>query len=295
VPKGLEEEVRKAMLVRPFPVENAAGFCGLEILKDAANVSVFLLLTRWTDGQSLHAWNRSETHLRSSETMFSGVTLDATFTSVSLLETQKYQHDSQFRTEILRLTNDLSVRILQADSANRELKEANGKIERLARTDSLTGLANRRTLFETMQREIRRAERLHESLSVVLADLDHFKSINDQYGHLAGDHVLASTAAVFGSQSRPYDLAARYGGEEFVLLLPATTTDGAVAVAQRMRKKIAEMRVPECPAQISVSFGVATWIAGETLEQLVGRADVALYAAKGAGRNRVEVAVGVRV
>lgn len=295
VRKGHEEEVRKALLVRPLPIESAIGFCGFEVLRDGADGSVFQLLTRWTDEACFLAWNRSETHLRSSETMFPGVSLENTFTSAPEFGHQELETDSRFRKEILRLTNDLSLRILQTDIANRKLEEANGQIKRLARTDPLTGLANRRTLFEVMQREIARAARLGESLSLLMADMDKFKSINDQFGHIAGDHVLASAAEVFGSQSRPYDLAARYGGEEFVLLLPATTTEGAVAVAGRMRKKIAELRVPDCPVPITVSLGVATWIAGETAEQLVGRADAALYAAKGAGRNRVEVAAGIPV
>jgi len=295
VRKGREEEVRKALLIRPLPVERAPGFCGLEMLTDEAHGSVFLLLTRWTDEPCFRAWNRNETHFRSSATMFPGVSLDATFTSLPQWGPQELQSNSQFRKEILRLTNDLSLRILQTDIANRKLEDANGKIERLARTDPLTGLANRRTLFEVMPREIARAARLGESLSLLMADLDNFKLINDEFGHITGDRVLASAAAVFESQSRPYDLAARYGGEEFVLLLPATTTDGAVAVAGRMRKKIAEMRVPDCSARITASLGAATWMVGETPEQLVGRADAALYTAKGAGRNRVEVASSIPV
>jgi diguanylate cyclase (GGDEF)-like protein len=141
-----------------------------------------------------------------------------------------------------------------------------------------------------MQREIARAGRRGEGLSLVMADLDHFKSINDQYGHITGDHVLASVAAVFQSHLRTYDLAARYGGEEFVLLLPATSAEGAMVVAERMRKALADITVPDCPRQITMSLGVATWMPGETPEQFVARADAALYKAKNAGRNRVEVA-----
>jgi diguanylate cyclase (GGDEF)-like protein len=178
---------------------------------------------------------------------------------------------------------------------NRELKEANETIQRLARTDPLTGLANRRALDETFGREIARAERLPGDLSMIIWDLDHFKSINDQYGHIVGDQVLARAATVFNSQSRPYDLAARYGGEEFVLVLPGTSANGAIATAERIRKEIADLTVPGCPRQITISLGIASWMAGETPEAFVARADAALYRAKSAGRNRVEGAFDVKV
>jgi diguanylate cyclase (GGDEF)-like protein len=99
---------------------------------------------------------------------------------------------------------------------------------------------------------------------------------------------------VFKSQSRPYDLAARYGGEEFLLVLPGTSTNSAIATAQRIRKEIADLTVP-CPRQITISLGVASWMAGETPEAFVARADAALYNAKSTGRNRVEVALDVKV
>jgi diguanylate cyclase (GGDEF)-like protein len=177
---------------------------------------------------------------------------------------------------------------------NRELKQANDTIELLARTEALTGLANRRTLDETFAREIARADRLREGLSVIMADLDHFKSIN-QYGHTTGDQVLVRAAAIFESRSRPYDLAARYGGEEFVLVLPGTSTDGALAIAERIRTEIADLIVPGCPRQITISVGVASWRTGEAPDQFVSRADAALYNAKSTGGNRVKAASGVKV
>ena len=189
--------------------------------------------------------------------------------AILLLGSQERRHDSQFETEILKLTNDLSLMMRESARKNRELKEANETIERLARTDALTGLANRRTLDETFGREIARAERLQGDLSMIMGDLDHFKSINDQYGHITGDQVLAGAAAVFKSQSRPYDLAARYGGEEFVLVLPGTSTDSAIAVAERIRKEIAGLPVPGCGRQITISLGVASWMAGERRKRLL--------------------------
>jgi diguanylate cyclase (GGDEF)-like protein len=127
-------------------------------------------------------------------------------------------------------------------------------------------------------------------LSVIIADLDHFKSINDQYGHPTGDQVLARSATVFGGHLRPYDLAARYGGEEFLLLLPGTSNEDAIIIAERIREEVAKLEVPGCPRQITASLGIASWIKGESPDELVARADAALYNAKHSGRNRVEKA-----
>jgi diguanylate cyclase (GGDEF)-like protein len=259
----------------------------------------FLLLTRWTDEASFQAWKESLPPESNVQNLSDTILLPDSLLPESLLpesplpETRQRGRESQVQNEILKLTNDLTGMIREGERTNRQLKEANEKVEKLARIDPLTGLANRRTLHEAMLREIARAGRLGEHLSLVIADLDHFKSINDRYGHPTGDHVLANAAAVFGNHLRPYDLAARYGGEEFILLLPATSTEGAMVVAERMRKTVADITLPDCPQQITMSLGVATWIAGETPEQFVSRADTALYAAKNAGRNRVEVAAAV--
>ena len=118
---------------------------------------------------------------------------------------------------------------------NKELREANEHILRLSQTDALTGLANRRTIDERMRQEMARAERLGCGFSVILGDLDHFKSINDEFGHLVGDRVLTATAAVLAEQARPYDLPARFGGEEFMVLLPESTLADAMTIAQRIR------------------------------------------------------------
>jgi heme-degrading monooxygenase HmoA len=301
----MEKEVQSAFLNRPRLVEKAAGFCGIEVLTDAAEPSQFLLLTRWTDEQSFRAWHRSEAHNQSHELIPQGLKLDASFTSLTvgnsiadpagihflndalegqtvalsrwlmesdavfvlllapdgtirvrnragnrlfppdpvknsglsiwdylgssesenlrqrlsdsgrhyhgnlllnmadeqqspislevevvpcneavlLLATQESRLDSHLQSEIHQLANNLSMMMREGAQKNRELKVANETVERLARTDALTGLANRRTLFEGLQREIARADRSAERLSVIMADLDHFKSINDLYGH----------------------------------------------------------------------------------------------------------------
>jgi diguanylate cyclase (GGDEF)-like protein len=128
-----------------------------------------------------------------------------------------------------------------------------------------------------------------------MADLDHFKRINDQYGHSAGDRALVRVAATFERHLRPYDLAARYGGEEFLIVLPGTTLEAAAVTAERIRQDIGEIRLTECPSGVAASLGVAGWKTGETPEALIRRADDALYNAKRSGRNRVEVASGLLV
>ncbi len=179
---------------------------------------------------------------------------------------------------------------LQRDAQERARKRAEEQILSLARTDSLTGLANRRALDETLPRETARAKRLHESLAVIFADLDHFKAINDRFGHRAGDQVLARVGAIIKSQLRSYALGSRFGGDEFVLLLPGTAKDGAIMVAERIREKVAASTVPDCPSPFTLSLGVATFETDESGEELVAHADGALYQAKQKGGNRVEVA-----
>jgi diguanylate cyclase (GGDEF)-like protein/PAS domain S-box-containing protein len=170
---------------------------------------------------------------------------------------------------------------------NQELREANETILKISQTDALTGLANRRTLDERMRLEAARAERVGSGFSVILADLDHFKLINDEFGHLMGDRVLVATAEVFAQQARPYDLPARFGGEEFVVVLPESTLADAMAIAQRIRAAISKVSVSEVTRPITISLGISTWGHGDTVGALVGRADAALYQAKRRGRNRV--------
>jgi len=416
VRNGLEEEVRRAFLNRPRLVERTPGFCGMNVLTDATDPSVFLLLTRWTDADSFRAWHRSEEHHHSHELIPRGLKLDASFTTLTvgndiedpsgiqhfsdalegqsvalsrwlaesdaifalllspdgsirarnrasnlifapdatknlgssiwdylvcsdfqdlreqlldthgqydgclllnltdvqqtqvtlevglvrcgtttlLIGTHEHRNNSNFQTEIQKLTNDLSLMVRDAIQQNRKLKEANETIACLARTDALTGLANRRTLDETLQREIARAYRQGESLSLIMGDIDQFKEINDQFGHSAGDQVLENVASAFKSQSRPYDLAARYGGEEFVLLLPETSPHDAITTAERVRIEIERITVPMCPRQVTISLGVACWKTGETPDQFIDRADAMLYQAKRNGRNRVEVASNIQ-
>jgi diguanylate cyclase (GGDEF)-like protein len=162
-----------------------------------------------------------------------------------------------------------------------------------AATDSLTGLANRRSFDDELALEWRRAERVGESLALVLADLDDFKSVNDRFGHQAGDAVLRRVSAILDSGARQVDLAARYGGEEFALLAPETDLTGALKLAERLRTELeaAAIELPDGSVlHVTSSFGVAVKGTLETPEQLVAAADEALYEAKHDGKNRVAVA-----
>jgi diguanylate cyclase (GGDEF)-like protein/PAS domain S-box-containing protein len=176
-------------------------------------------------------------------------------------------------------------------------KRAEEELARLATRDGLTGLFNRRRFDDALQQEWRRARRDRTPLSVVMADVDHFKLFNDTYGHQAGDACLRQVAEALQSRvRRPADLAARYGGEEFVVLLPSTPVDGAVVVGEAVRAAVAALGIPHARSTagpvVTLSLGCATQAPGtdEPPAALLERADRALYEAKHAGRNRVEAA-----
>ncbi len=161
-----------------------------------------------------------------------------------------------------------------------------------ATLDSLTGVSNRRGFDEAMAALLREHPAGESGPSVVLIDLDHFKQINDKYGHVFGDTVLKSIALAIRSCVKGRDLVARYGGEEFVVLLPATALAGALALAEQIRTTISGARIRrgnsnESIGAITVSLGVSSWQPGEPMEALIDRADKALYRSKSEGRNRV--------
>ena len=178
------------------------------------------------------------------------------------------------------------------------------QMERLSRTDHLTGLSNRRSLYGSIEALMAEAAQAADApgpaddppatpprtFSLALLDIDHFKSVNDSFGHATGDAVLCGVAEVLESFLRRRDLAGRWGGEEFVLVLPGVTLGTAVRIAERLRQGIGAARL--LPGRsVTASFGVTAWQPGDTLEALIGRADAAMYRAKHGGRNRVEVGV----
>jgi diguanylate cyclase (GGDEF)-like protein len=172
---------------------------------------------------------------------------------------------------------------------NHQLNDALERISEMANRDALTGVFNRRHLFEVLARETNRNQRTNGTFSICIMDVDHFKEVNDQYGHQMGDEVLKRIAESVASSLRNIDCFGRYGGEEFLLILPQTPLDGARIKAERVRKAIAELAVASNGDRVgvSVSIGVAVFQGAESIDDTIHRADRALYQAKENGRDQV--------
>ena len=175
----------------------------------------------------------------------------------------------------------------ELEKAYSQLQKKEAKIRELMLTDPLTELANRRHMDDRLDDEIERADRYGHKLAVILADLDHFKSFNDEYGHLKGDDVLKVFAEVMNRNVRAVDFVARYGGEEFVIVMPETTSAGAMRLAERIRQSMARKDIEGVSRRITASFGVTMMHPGDKAKDLVSRADQALYQSKADGRNCV--------
>ncbi|MBI3182663.1 MAG: diguanylate cyclase [Myxococcales bacterium] len=190
------------------------------------------------------------------------------------------------------LQDELVSKNRELDLANRELERKRRELLELSRTDALTGLINRRYFEERLAVEFARSDRYRSPLSCLMLDLDHFKAVNDTYGHAFGDRVLQEVSKVVVKTLRDVDLVARYGGEELIALLPETGPEEAMRASERIRKGIAELGLEadgQKRVRCTASIGVATFPvpAIETSEALLRAADDCLYAAKEAGRNRV--------
>ncbi|MGP0630072.1 diguanylate cyclase [Nitrospina sp. 32_T5] len=171
----------------------------------------------------------------------------------------------------------------------KELKRANQILDELARRDQLTGLSNRRDMKEKLEIERKRSMRNGKPVSCIVADIDHFKKVNDDHGHLTGDEALKKVSSIISINLRSHDTAARWGGEEFLVLLPETDLEGATHVADRMRSKIEAETIcmEDREIKLTMSFGVVQFDGKETMEQFLHRADQNLYEAKKNGRNTV--------
>jgi diguanylate cyclase (GGDEF)-like protein len=189
--------------------------------------------------------------------------------------------------KMLDLNRDYANAQLELAQTNLKLRQREAQIVALALTDSLTGLGNHRRFEQAMATEISRAQRTSGSLCAFMADLDHFKRVNDTFGHEVGDKVLAAFAGLLRRETRSTEVAARIGGEEFVVLMPHTDLADSLTTAERIRVATAAMRVERMPERITASFGVAKLADGEDSDAFMLRIDKALYEAKHTGRNRV--------
>jgi diguanylate cyclase (GGDEF)-like protein len=167
------------------------------------------------------------------------------------------------------------------------LKAAHDRIITLLYTDSLTGIANRRIFLESLGGAISYAQRHQTPLSIIMADLDDFKSVNDSFGHNAGDQVLQAFATLLMENSREEDLIARWGGEEFIMMLPGASAKKANIFAERLRHRLREITFPDPGIRLTASYGVSVYQPGDSGIGLIGRADRALYEAKRLGKNQV--------
>jgi diguanylate cyclase (GGDEF)-like protein len=197
--------------------------------------------------------------------------------------------------EFLNEERDVFLYLLGQTSVSIENITTHEKVSEQAVTDELTGLANNRAFRETIDREASRAERFGHALSLIILDVDNFKSVNDTYGHLQGDEVLRLIGKLLLEEPRAVDEPARYGGEEFVVALPETGKEGAIEIAERIRERLEEEEIPLLDGsgvlKVTASFGTATLpLSAATVRQLFAAADDALYEAKRTGKNRVVTA-----
>jgi two-component system cell cycle response regulator len=219
--------------------------------------------------------------------------LDRRRTGLFFLRTERgdrtlSSEDAAFAETVIRA----AVAAIRRAHALESTRADNRRLEELATTDALTRLINRRALLERLSVEVDRARRFRSQLSLLMVDLDHFKSVNDEHGHLGGDEVLRQVGTLLAGAVRTIDVVARYGGEEFVVVLPETAPEGAVTFAERLRKSVEEQvfqLVNDRRFQLTCSIGVATFPSPRVAspEDLFATADEALYRAKSGGRNQV--------
>lgn len=200
------------------------------------------------------------------------------------------QRNNRELDEFSRLTNELIIAQSELAKKNLELEKANAQLYELATHDMLTGAENRRFFFERLEEELRAFERTGHPLALLWMDIDHFKRINDTFGHLVGDKVLQSVGEVHRSLLRSIDHFCRFGGEEFAILLPDTDYEGAIVVAERLRKSLAENGYESRKGKVSFTVSIGVGVVKDepmNLEELLEAVDTFLYQAKHQGRNCV--------
>lgn len=269
--KSGSELLAEACLINPDAVRILlTGYADLDAVVQAVNEGkIFFYLTK--------PWNTKEIE-----------TIVAKAVEHNLLLRDNRRLVEELRRTNAELEERVKERTRQLEERAMELEEANRKISNLVYLDPLTGVANRRSLDATLAREIERVSRLGLPLTIIILDVDHFKAVNDTFGHAVGDKVLQAIGATLSGLLRPYDLVARYGGEEFLIMMPGTTLKNGALAAERFRAAVSEIAIEGLSRQITASFGVATLLPGYPSDSLVERADKAMYLAKQKGRNRVE-------
>jgi len=296
-----------------IPLESpfqAFDFLGLENSGEALNVDLILMDVLMPDLNGIEACRRIKAadHLKDIPLiMITAKTEDSTLDEAFNVGAMDYI--TKPISKVVLLARIRSALVLKGEmdrrkdretkllETTRQLEAANAKLKEQSNLDGLTGIANRRRFDEYIDLEWKRACRRGEPLSLVMIDIDHFKAYNDNYGHLAGDDCLKQVAqALRRVVKRPADLVVRYGGEEFAVVLPETHLEGAAALAEELRSAIEDLGIPHAYSpildKVTVSLGVDTRYPQPSgqLQELVSRADQALYRAKEAGRNRVAIA-----
>lgn len=227
--------------------------------------------------------------------------------SLETLEADRYQHlmaDERFKDnpllpelqqlhELYRTLTQRTERLVKEKAQlETQLSNMNRSLNLATRIDPMTGLANRRAIMEVIEQEFSRASRHQRATSIIMADMDYFKKINDTYGFNTGDDVLVEVSRVLRGCLRNEDVCGRWGGEEFLFLLPETPLDGALAVANKIRESVAmtEFKANKYGIQLTVSLGICEHHSGQDIFEAISKADQALFQAKLGGRNRANVA-----
>jgi diguanylate cyclase (GGDEF)-like protein len=282
LPRPISKACREACLVHIYPSGPSMG------RRYTLSSSQITLIGRGGDCAILIEDNSvSRKHARIEPSGEGYVAVDLGSTNGTFVNDVPIQEHVLADGDYLRVGNCI-YRFLAGGNIEAEYHE---EIYRLATIDGLTDVPNKRYLLEFLTRELSRSQRHHRPLSVVLFDIDHFKAINDQHGHLCGDHVLRELAGRARGVVRAEELLARYGGEEFVVVLPECSQENALGVGERLRQLIAEVpfSFDGVSVPVTVSVGVASIQGGEALDatELLDRADEKMYQAKHTGRNRV--------
>jgi len=243
----------------------------------------------WTRGEMQEAWQQLNTAFHELEELAQRRTEKQLYQAMGRLELERMEHEN----EIYRLRNEeLADALQQVRDLQEQLEERNAELAELALRDPLTSASNRRRFVSRLSTEMERSRRYRHPLSIAILDLDHFKSVNDSYGHSTGDRVLQGLVEILTENTRSSDEVARHGGEEFAVIMPETTLDQARRVLDKLRQTVeSELRQnTDIDRPITFSAGIAELDSDDTAETLVNRADRHLYRAKEAGRNRVVAA-----